>query len=77
VEWLFATAEGRRQLCVTANAQRLVVVHLGRDAAFSTLEAIQEELAPHIIEFAPPDMPSGYKVLSTQYPGIYYIQKSS
>jgi hypothetical protein len=41
VEWLFATAEGRRQLCVTANAQRLVVVHLGRDAAFSTLEAIQ------------------------------------
>jgi hypothetical protein len=29
---------------VTANAQRLVVVHLGRDAAFSTLEAIQAVL---------------------------------
>jgi hypothetical protein len=59
---LFATAEGRRQLCDTANTQRLIVVHLGRDAAFSTLKAVQEELSPHILEFAPPDLPSGYKV---------------
>jgi hypothetical protein len=62
VEWLFATAEGRRQLCETASAQRLVVVHLGRNAAFSTLEAIQDELSSHVLEFAPPDLPSGYKV---------------
>ena len=62
VEWMFATAEGRRQLADSANCQRLLVVHLGRDATFTSLEEIQNELSPHILDFSPSDLPSGYKV---------------
>ena len=62
VEWMFATAEGRRQLCDSADCQRMIVVHLGRDASFSTIEQIQTELSPHILEFCPSDLPPGYKV---------------
>ena len=62
VEWMFATAEGRRQLADSASCQRLIVVHLGRDASFSSLETVQSELSPHILEFCPPDLPIGYKV---------------
>ena len=62
VEWMFATAEGRRQLAESANCQRLVVVHLGRDASFSSIEQIQNELSAHVLEFSPPDLPAGYKV---------------
>ena len=62
VEWIFSTVEGRRQLAESASCQRLIVVHLGRDATFTSIEQIQSELSPHILEFCPPDLPSGYKV---------------
>ena len=62
VEWMFATAEGRQQLCDSASCKRLIVVHLGRDATFSTLDQIQTELSPHVLDFSPTGMPSGYKV---------------
>jgi len=62
VEWMFATAEGRRQLCDSANCKRLVVVHLGRDSTFKSIEEIQNELSSHILDFSPPDLPPGYKV---------------
>ena len=62
VEWMFATAEGRQQLCDSASCRRLIVVHLGRDATFSTLDQIQTELSSHVLEFSPTDLPAGYKV---------------
>ena len=40
VEWLFATAEGRTQLCDSASCSRLVVVHLARDQSFSSLTQV-------------------------------------
>lgn len=62
VEWIFSTAEGRKQLCESADCQRLAVVHLGREADFSTLEEIKSELSSHILDFAPCNLPSEYKV---------------
>ena len=63
VEWLFASAEGRAQLCDSAGpCARLVVVHLGRGCSFTSLEQVQEELAGHVVELAPPSLPPGYQV---------------
>jgi len=62
VEWLFAQVEGRRQLCDSADCQRLVVVHLGRETTHTSISEIQQELSSHVMELAPSDLPSGYKI---------------
>eukprot|EP00092_Neocalanus_flemingeri_P003266 GFUD01003497.1.p1 GENE.GFUD01003497.1~~GFUD01003497.1.p1 ORF type:complete len:665 (+),score=233.31 GFUD01003497.1:1632-3626(+) len=62
VEWMFATAEGRAQLCDSASCSRLVVVHLARDNTFSSLVQVQEELAGPVLELAPDNLPSKYQV---------------
>ena len=63
VEWLFASAEGRAQLCESAGpCARLVVVHLGRQHSFASLNQVQEELGGYVLELAPPSLPSGYQV---------------
>jgi len=62
VEWMFATAEGRAQLCDSASCSRLVVVHLARDNTFSSLTQVQEELAGPVLELAPDNLPAKYKV---------------
>ena len=62
VEWLFATAEGRTQLCDSASCARLVVVHLARDNMFTSLSQVQEELAGTVLELAPDNLPPKYQV---------------
>jgi len=62
VEWLFATAEGRTQLCDSASCARLVVVHLARDSNFTSLSQVQEELAGTVLELAPDNLPAKYQV---------------
>jgi len=62
VEWMFATAEGRRQLCDSASCARLIVVHLGRDASFTSLDQVQSELSSHVLDFSPQNLPAGFKV---------------
>jgi len=62
VEWMFATAEGRAQLCDSASCSRLVVVHLARDNIFSSLAQVQEELAGAVLELAPDNLPNKYQV---------------
>ena len=62
VEWMFATAEGRTQLCDSANCARLVVVHLARDNNFSSLSQVQEELAGTVLQLAPDNLPANYQV---------------
>jgi len=62
VEWMFATAEGRAQLCDSASCSRLVVVHLARDNTFTSLSQVQEELAGPILELAPDNLPNKYQV---------------
>jgi len=62
VEWLFATAEGRTQLCDSASCARLVVVHLARDSNFTSLSQVQEELAGTVLELAPDNLPPKYQV---------------
>jgi len=62
VEWMFATAEGRAQLCDSASCKRLVVVHLARDNVFTSLTQVQEELAGTVLELAPDDLPPKYQV---------------
>jgi len=62
VEWMFATAEGRGQLCDSASCARLVVVHLARDNIFTSLAQVQEELAGAVLELAPDNLPPKYQV---------------
>ena len=63
VEWLFASAEGRSQLCDSAGpCARLVVVHLGRSNTFASLEQVQEELGGYVLELSPSSLPLSYQV---------------
>lgn len=62
VEWMFATAEGRSSLCESASCSRLVVIHLARNNTFTNLIQVQEELAGHVLDLAPDNLPSNYKV---------------
>ena len=62
VEWMFATAEGRTQLCDSASCSRLVVVHLARENNFSSLSQVQDELAGTVLQLAPDNLPANYQV---------------
>jgi hypothetical protein len=53
VDWLFSSSDGRRQLSDNAKFQRLIVIHLGRDHQFSSLECVQNELAAVVSSLQP------------------------
>ena len=48
----------RTQLCHSAGAGRLVVVHLARDNTFASLTQVQDELAGTVLELAPDNLPA-------------------
>ncbi|KAK8786005.1 eEF1A lysine and N-terminal methyltransferase-like [Amblyomma americanum] len=61
-EWLFGCMEGRRQLAVSCQAERLVVVHLCRDQTYSGMEEVKNEVSQNIMELAPPSYVLGMQV---------------
>nr|SVE75013.1 EOG090X02SD [Daphnia dolichocephala] len=61
-DWLFASAEGRRQLADSAKFQRLIVVHLGRDHKFDTLDSVQTELAGIVSSLQPQGLPPNTQI---------------
>lgn len=62
-EWLFGSGKGREQLAESAGAARLLVVHLHRcDGPSRTLQEIQDELSPKVMELAPSRLPSNTKI---------------
>lgn len=56
-EWMFANAQGQMQIAVGNGIGRLIVVSLCRGHSFESMEAIQKELSPRMLELAPVDMP--------------------
>ena len=69
VEWMFGTVEGQNELAGNASASRLIVVHLARGQIFENLLSIQDELSSKVLELAPSDLPSNYKVSFSYYLG--------
>ncbi|CAL4069158.1 unnamed protein product, partial [Meganyctiphanes norvegica] len=61
-EWIFGSPAGRDKLAASANASRLVVVHLCRNQTYISLSAIQEELSANIMELKPLQLPPKTKV---------------
>lgn len=68
----------RTQLCHSAGAGRLVVVHLARDNTFASLTQVQDELAGTVLELAPDNLPARYtrvfrySHINLLYPGIRF-----
>ncbi|XP_068599876.1 eEF1A lysine and N-terminal methyltransferase [Brachionichthys hirsutus] len=60
--WLYSSREGRRQLAASANFRRLVIVAMHRNQEYTDMQAVQAELSPVVMEFAPPGMPPNQKV---------------
>ena len=56
-EWMFANAQGQTQIAESNGIGRLIVVALGRGHDFESMEAIQKELSPRMLELAPADLP--------------------
>jgi ubiquinone/menaquinone biosynthesis C-methylase UbiE len=52
-EWLFTSDEGLKQLAESANFNRLVVASMNRKHSFKSMEAVQSELSPYILELVP------------------------
>ncbi|KAF4519043.1 hypothetical protein B566_EDAN001629 [Ephemera danica] len=62
-EYLFASAEGHRQLLATASAERLAIISLHRGHTYEGgLAAVKEELAPCIVQLAPPGLPPNTQI---------------
>lgn len=61
-DWLYSSSEGRRELAANAKFQRLIVVHLGRDHQFPSLEHIQDELRSVVTSLQPNDLPANTQV---------------
>jgi hypothetical protein len=55
-EWLFSSREGRLQLAESADAGRMVVVHLNREHTYRNLKIIEDELSGYVMELAPLDL---------------------
>ncbi|XP_068176000.1 eEF1A lysine and N-terminal methyltransferase isoform X2 [Antennarius striatus] len=60
--WLYSSKEGRRQLAASANFRRLVIVTMHRNQEYTDMQAVQADLSPVVMEFAPPGMPANHKV---------------
>lgn len=52
-EWLFASPEGQWQVAQGCSAKRVIVVSLNRGHIFDSLEAVQNELSPLVVDLAP------------------------
>ena len=52
-DWLFSTKEGRQQLLKSAQHDRLAIVILRRGQTFESLDAVKNELADSVKNFAP------------------------
>jgi len=61
-DWLYSSSEGRRELAASAKFQRLIVVHLGRDHQFPSLEHIQQELSSVVSSLQPKDLPPNTQI---------------
>ena len=59
---MFSTDAGRLQLSSSAGFDRLVVVSLHRNHAYTDLDSIQAELSAKVMELAPPGFKHGTKV---------------
>jgi hypothetical protein len=75
-EYLFVSAEGHRQLLSTASADRLAIISLHRGHNYEGgLAAVKEELAPCIVQLAPPGLPPNFQVflkIFLAYSNHYY-----
>nr|SVE80634.1 EOG090X02SD [Daphnia magna] len=61
-DWLFSSHEGRRQLADSAKFQRLLVIHLGRDHQFDSLDSVQTELAGIVSSLQPQGLPANTQI---------------
>nr|SVE76276.1 EOG090X02SD [Daphnia longispina] len=61
-DWLFGSNEGRRQLADNAKFQRLLVIHLGRDHQFASLDCVQTELAGIVSSLQPQGLPPNTQI---------------
>nr|SVE72826.1 EOG090X02SD [Ceriodaphnia reticulata] len=61
-DWLFGSNEGRRQLADSAKYQRLLVIHLGRDHQFVSLDYVQTELAGIVSSLQPQGLPPNTQI---------------
>ena len=65
-EWLFSSDPGWRQLAESACFERLVVVTLHRGHAYSSLDAVKEEVAGKAVELIQQGLPHGKQVIYMQ-----------
>nr|SVE73445.1 EOG090X02SD [Daphnia atkinsoni] len=61
-DWLFNSHEGRRQLADSAKFQRLLVIHLGRDHQFDSLDSVQTELSGIVSSLQPQGLAPNTKI---------------
>ncbi|RHY34880.1 hypothetical protein DYB32_002406 [Aphanomyces invadans] len=61
-EFLFATEEGAMELASGAGFSRFLIVSLGRAHSFASLEAVQLELNPKMLELSPDSLAKGEKI---------------
>ncbi|KDO33001.1 hypothetical protein SPRG_02692 [Saprolegnia parasitica CBS 223.65] len=61
-EYLFATEEGAMELASGAGFSRFLIVSLGRTHTFESLEAVQLELNPKIMELSPESLGRNEKI---------------
>lgn len=73
MDWLFNSHEGRRQLADNAKFQRLLVIHLGRDHRFESLDCIQNELSGVVSSLQPADLPPNTRVIALLISGLNHV----
>jgi hypothetical protein len=66
-EYLFATADGQKQVISMTGADRLALVFLHRGQKYESLDVVKEELASSIVQLAPVGMPSNTQVIIRYY----------
>ena len=64
---MFSSDPGRRQLAESAGFERLVVVTLHRGHAYSSLDAVKEEVAGKAVELVQQGLPHGKQVIDVEY----------
>jgi hypothetical protein len=69
-EYLFATADGQREVIRMTGADRLALVYLHRGQKYESLDVVKEELASSIVQLAPVGMPSNSQVIIRDF---YFI----
>jgi hypothetical protein len=62
-EYLFATADGQKEVISMTGADRLALIYLHRGQKYESLDVVKEELASSIVQLAPVGMPSNSQVI--------------